>query len=219
MSVLWQRDLGLRSYEPVWRAMQTFTDSRDSHTIDELWFLQHEAVFTLGQAGKTEHILNPGNIPVVKIDRGGQVTYHGPGQLVVYLLLDIRRLKLGVRALVDAIERSILALLASYDIAAELRAGAPGVYVDNCKIASLGLRIRKGCSYHGLSLNIQGTREAFARINPCGYEGLQVADLGDLLGLSQAALLPELQARLANILRNELTYTELLAAPDALDYL
>jgi lipoyl(octanoyl) transferase len=219
MAVLWQRELGLRDYEPVWRAMQTFTEERNEQTVDELWFLQHEPVFTLGQAGKTEHILNPGNIPVVKIDRGGQVTYHGPGQLVVYLLLDIKRRKLGVRQLVDAIEQSIVALLASYDIEAELRPGAPGVYVDGNKIASLGLRIRKGCSYHGLSLNIEGTAEAFQRINPCGYEGLQVADLGKLLGRAQENLLPELKPRLAEILRAQLQYDELQPAANTLPYL
>jgi len=145
------RHLGQQPYEPVWSAMQAFTDERDENTIDELWVLEHEPVFTQGQAGKEEHILAPGDIPIVKVDRGGQVTYHGPGQLVVYFLLDIRRRKMGVRQLVNAIEDSIVAMMAEYGVEAAARPDAPGVYVNGSKLCSLGLRIRKGCSFHGLA--------------------------------------------------------------------
>lgn len=166
------RHLGLRDYETVWREMQHFTDTRSADTADEIWLLQHPPVFTLGLNGKREHILDPGDIPVVKCDRGGQVTYHGPGQLVAYLLLDMRRHKLGVKALVSKIEQAVIDLLADYQIHGQRREGAPGIYVDGAKIAALGLRIRKGCSYHGLSLNIDMDLEPFSRINPCGFEGL-----------------------------------------------
>ncbi len=165
--------------------MKEFTLSRSPETKDELWILEHKPVFTLGQAGKPEHILNPHQIPVVKSDRGGQVTYHGPGQLVIYLLIDVRRNKLGVRHLVDLIEESIISVLAEYQIVGEVRKGAPGVYVDGKKIAALGLRIKQGCSYHGLSFNINMDLKPFTFINPCGYEGLETTQLADLVSSSQ----------------------------------
>lgn len=173
------RELGRLPYEPVWHAMQRFTDGRDATTPDELWLLEHPPVFTQGQAGKPEHLLLPGDIPVVKVDRGGQVTYHGPGQLVGYLLLDVRRLGLGVRELVSRIERSLIDVLASYAVGAYAKADAPGVYVDDAKIASLGLRIRNGRSFHGLALNLDMDLQPFARINPCGYAGLRMTQLRD----------------------------------------
>lgn len=176
------RRLGLRSYEPVWREMQTFTNSRNAETADEIWFLEHLPVFTLGQAGRPEHLLNPGDIPVIKVDRGGQVTYHGPGQLVVYLLLDLRRRKMGIRPLVTLMEQSIVDLLGEYHISANARTDAPGVYVGGRKVASVGLRVRRGCSFHGLSLNIDMDLEPFGRINPCGYPGLEVTQLRELCG-------------------------------------
>lgn len=174
--------LGRTEYLETWAAMRDFTDNRDQGTRDQLWLLQHSPVFTQGQAGKVEHLLSPGDIPVVQADRGGQVTYHGPGQWVVYLLLDLRRRGLGVRDLVDLIETSVIALLAGYGIVAESRRDAPGVYVDGAKIASLGLRVRRGCSYHGLALNVDMDLEPFARINPCGFEGLAVTSLRQCLG-------------------------------------
>ena len=175
------RELGRVEYLPTLEAMQAFTNSRDAQTPDELWLLQHPRVFTQGQAGKAEHVLAPADIPVIQVDRGGQVTYHGPGQWVIYLMVDLRRNKLGVRDLVTLIERSIVHLLAEYGIAGKPRADAPGVYVDGDKIAALGLRVRHGCSYHGLSLNVDIDLEPFQRINPCGYEGLQVTSMASLL--------------------------------------
>ncbi len=175
-------DLGRTRYTPVFRAMQAFTADRTADTIDELWLTEHESVFTQGQAGRAEHLLAPGDIEVVQSDRGGQVTYHGPGQLVVYLMLDIRRGGLSPRGLVTAIEGSIIDLLASYGIAAANRRDAPGVYVDGAKVASLGLRIKRGCSYHGLALNVQMDLEPFSRINPCGLIDLRVTQLADLGG-------------------------------------
>jgi len=171
------RRLGLMDYEPVWRAMQAFTDSRDENTPDEIWLVEHPPVFTQGQAGKAEHLLAPGDIPVIQVDRGGQVTYHGPGQIVAYTLIDIKRLDLGVRELVSGIEDAILGVLASYGVEAQRLAGAPGIYVDGVKIASLGLRVRKGKSFHGLALNVNMDLEPFQRINPCGFEGMQVTTL------------------------------------------
>ena len=179
MSRLGVRTLGLQAYEPVWHAMQRFTDTRDEHSLDQLWLLEHLRVFTQGQAGKAEHLLMPGDIPVVQVDRGGQVTYHGPGQLVGYVLVDVRRLGLGVRDLVTAIEQSLIALLADYGVTAVARSDAPGVYVEGAKIASLGLRIRRGCSFHGLALNLDMDLEPFSRINPCGYAGLRMTQLRD----------------------------------------
>lgn len=179
------RDLDRRAYVPVWRAMQAFTDARGEHTPDELWMVEHDPVFTLGQAGKREHVLMPGDIPVVHVDRGGQVTYHGPEQLVAYPLLDLKRLKVGVREYVHRIEQAVIDTLGHWNIDAARRDGAPGVYVNGAKIAALGIRVRRGCTFHGLAFNIGGASVApFARINPCGYEGLQVVALSDLGGPS-----------------------------------
>ena len=174
MDSLTIRDLGQLDYEPVWQAMQAYTDTRDSDAADEIWVVEHPPVFTQGQAGKAEHILAPGNIPVVQVDRGGQVTYHGPGQLVVYFLIDIRRRKMGVRQLVTAIENTVVAALAPYGITSSPRADAPGVYIGEQKVCSLGLRIRRGCSFHGLALNVNMDMEPFLRINPCGYAGMEM---------------------------------------------
>ncbi len=171
--------LGRSDYQKTWDAMKCFTDSRNSQTRDELWITEHAPVYTQGLNGRAEHLLNPGEIPVVQIDRGGQVTYHGPGQLLLYCLLDITRLGLGVRGLVSRIEKSIIELLDSHQIEAHARQGAPGVYVGQAKIAALGLRIRKGCCYHGLSLNVDMDLEPFSRINPCGFRGLAVTQLRD----------------------------------------
>ncbi|MDH5824700.1 lipoyl(octanoyl) transferase LipB [Luteimonas sp. RD2P54] len=192
------RDLGRRPYEPVWRAMQRFTDARDADTTDELWLVEHEPVFTLGQAGRPEHVLLPGTIPVLHVDRGGQVTYHGPGQIVAYPLLDLRRLKLGVREYVDRIEQAVIDTLDEWNIAAERRSGAPGVYVAGAKVAALGIRVRRGCTFHGLAFNVAMDLEPFRRINPCGYEGLQVTAVADLGGPSGPELVkPVLLDRLA----------------------
>lgn len=166
------RQLGRLDYEPVWKKMQAFTDARDESTTDELWVVEHPPVFTQGQAGKEEHLLAPGNIPVVPVDRGGQVTYHGPGQVVVYFMLDIRRRKMGVRELVTQIENSIVNMLAQYGVSAAPRPDAPGVYIGAEKVCSLGLRIRRGCSFHGLALNVNMDLSPFLRINPCGYAGM-----------------------------------------------
>ncbi|PIE43100.1 MAG: octanoyltransferase [Gammaproteobacteria bacterium] len=168
-------------YQPVWQAMQTFTKNRSESTPDELWLLQHQPVFTQGQAGKPEHILVPGDIPVVQVDRGGQVTYHGPGQLVGYILVDLARQKIGTRDLVSAIENTVIATLASFGVCAKARQDAPGVYVGAKKIASLGLRVIRGRSFHGLSLNVIGDLSPFQRINPCGYQGLEMVKLEDLV--------------------------------------
>ena len=194
------RRLGLLDYEPVWRAMQTFTDQRDENTADELWLVEHPPVFTQGQAGRAEHILAPGDIPVIQVDRGGQVTYHGPGQIVAYPLIDIGRLGMGVRKLVKGIEQAIIDVLKSFGVDAQLMAGAPGVYVDGVKIAALGLRIRKGRSFHGLSFNINMDLEPFQRINPCGYEGLQVTNLSAFTEVSMAEAEDRLIAGLSRVL-------------------
>ena len=178
------RDLGRRPYEPVWRAMQAFTDARTDGSADELWLVEHEPVFTLGQAGKPEHVLAPGDIPVLNVDRGGQVTYHGPGQIVLYPLLDLRRFGIGVREYVCRIEQAIIDTLDEWNIGAERREGAPGVYVAGAKVAALGIRVRRGCTFHGLAFNIGMDLEPFHRINPCGYQGLQVTSLQDLGGPS-----------------------------------
>ena len=178
------RDLGRQAYEPVWRAMQRFTDVRDEATPDEVWLVEHDPVFTLGQAGKPEHVLMPGDIPVLHVDRGGQVTYHGPGQIVVYPLLDLRRLKIGVRDYVHRIEQAVIDTLAEWNIGATRRDGAPGVYVNDAKVAALGIRVRRGCTFHGLAFNAAMDLEPFHRINPCGYAGLQVTSMLDLGGPS-----------------------------------
>ena len=195
------RDLGRRAYEPVWHAMQAFTDARDEATPDELWLVEHDPVFTLGQAGRPEHVLAPGDIPVVRVDRGGQVTYHGPGQLVAYPLLDLRRLKLGVRDYVCRIEQAVIDTLGEWNIAGRRREGAPGVYVDGAKVAALGIRVRRGCCFHGLAFNIAMDLEPFHRINPCGYAGLEVVAMGDLGGPSgpEAVKPVLLQALAANL--------------------
>lgn len=174
------RSLGLVDYEPVWEAMKAFTDNRDDESGDEIWMLQHPPVFTQGQAGKPEHVLFPGDIPIVQVDRGGQVTYHGPGQLVAYIMVDIKRRNMGARALVSLIEQAIIDTLSIYDVCAAARKDAPGVYVGEAKIASLGLRIRKGRSFHGLSINIEMDLEPFSRINPCGYQGMKIVQLSAL---------------------------------------
>ncbi len=188
------RHLGRRPYEPVWQRMQAFTAGRDAGTPDEIWLLEHERVFTQGRAGKAEHVLAPGDIPVVPVDRGGQVTYHGPGQLVGYLLIDLKRRGLTVRSLVATIEEAIIATLAGYGVKAATRAGAPGVYVAGAKIASLGLRVQRGCSFHGLALNLDMDLEPFSRINPCGYQGMRMTQLRDLAG---SVPLAEVAERLA----------------------
>ena len=176
------RYLGRRDYQPVWQAMKDFTDRRNTATADELWVVEHNPVFTLGQAGERKHLLHPGDIPVIPVDRGGQVTYHGPGQLVIYLLVDVRRKHLGPRMMVAALEQAVIDLLDGFGISACNDPGAPGVYVNGAKIASLGLRFRRMCSYHGLSLNVDMNLEPFRRINPCGYPGLEVIDMATLLG-------------------------------------
>jgi len=181
MPAVLQRELGLVAYEPTLQAMKDLTDSRTADDPDQLWLLQHPRVFTQGQAGKAEHVLAPGDIPVIQVDRGGQVTYHGPGQWVLYLMIDLRRRGWGVRNLVDTIERSIVLLLAEYGIDAAPRPEAPGVYVGAAKIAALGLRVRRGCSYHGLALNVDMDLEPFGRINPCGYRDLEVTSMARLL--------------------------------------
>ena len=200
------RVLGQQAYLPVLQQMQDFTRERTAATVDELWLVQHLPVFTLGRNGKPEHVLAPGDIPVVPIDRGGQVTYHGPGQLVVYLLLDIRRKALGVRELVMGIEQSIITLLARYGITAQGDRDAPGVYVQGSKIAALGLRVTRGYTYHGLSLNVAMDLEPFQRINPCGYAGLQVTQCRDL-GIDQAPF--ELAGELCECIAVQLWYAAL----------
>ncbi|MGB5453196.1 MAG: lipoyl(octanoyl) transferase LipB [Sedimenticolaceae bacterium] len=195
------RQLGRRDYLPTWQAMREFTDSRTDQTSSELWIVEHPPVFTQGQAGKAEHLLGPGDIPVVQTDRGGQVTYHGPGQLVIYLLISLREAGIGIRRLVTAMEQSIIGLLGEHGVHAQARKDAPGVYVDGCKIASLGLRVRRGCTYHGLALNVSNDLEPFLRINPCGYAGLEVTST-TRLGITdeQAVLADELAHRLASSL-------------------
>lgn len=195
------RRLGLCDYEPVWHDMQAFTQQRTAQTADELWLLQHQSVYTLGMNGKREHLLMPGDIPVVEIDRGGQVTYHGPGQLVAYTLFDLKRLNIGIRVLVEALESSVIDWLGAQGVVAAARRDAPGVYVEGAKVAALGLRVKRGCSYHGLALNVDTDLEPFAGINPCGYEGMAVTrtrDLGIEQGVEEVAVqwLPYLVERL-----------------------
>ena len=181
------RRLGLVEYEPTWRAMQRFTDERDETTPDEIWFLEHPPVFTLGMNASAAHVLAPGDIPVVQIDRGGQVTYHGPGQLVVYPLIDLRRAGLGIRDLVTALERSVISLAAECGAVAVAKREAPGVYVDGKKLASVGIRVRRHSSYHGLAVNVSLDLEPFGRINPCGYQGLEMTRFSDLGGPASVA--------------------------------
>ncbi len=194
-------------YEPVWRAMQAFTDQRDPSTVDELWMVQHPSIFTLGQAGRSEHVLDAGDIPVVHVDRGGQVTYHGPGQIVAYPLLDIRRLGMGVRELVANIEAAAIQVLDSYGLKASRVTGAPGVYVDGVKIAALGLRVRNGRSFHGLAFNVNLDLEPYQRINPCGFKGLDVTRLADF----NPAPVAEVQQRLIGSLAAVLGYNDRFA--------
>jgi lipoyl(octanoyl) transferase len=175
------RHLGERDYKSVWQDMQTFTDERTEDTDDEVWLVQHPPVFTLGKSGKREHLLDTGTIPVIHIDRGGQVTYHGPGQLIAYVMLDIGRMGLGIRELVSRLETSVINMLSEYGIEAVSRSDAPGVYVDGKKIAALGLRVRRGRCFHGLALNVEMDLEPFGRINPCGYAGLEVAQMADFV--------------------------------------
>ncbi|WP_339844941.1 lipoyl(octanoyl) transferase LipB [uncultured Halopseudomonas sp.] len=199
------RRLGLADYLPTLEAMRSLTEGRNAETPDEIWLLEHPPVFTQGQAGKPEHVLAAGDIPVVQAERGGQVTYHGPGQLVAYLMLDIRRLNIGVRDLVTAMERGLVTTLADFGIDAAPRADAPGVYVGSAKIASLGLRIRRGCSFHGLALNVDMDMQPFQRINPCGYAGLAMTQMRDQL--EERPLIGEVGQRLERALLQELGYS------------
>jgi len=205
------RHLAKQPYEPIWQAMKKHTDTRDSSNIDELWSLQHSAIFTQGQAGKAEHILAPGDIPIIQVDRGGQVTYHGPGQIVIYFLIDLKRKNLGVKELVNGIENSVIALLNEFNIDAVADPDAPGVYVGGAKIGSVGLRIRKGCSYHGLSLNVDMDLEPFSRINPCGYKGLKVTQLKDLTSeqpRKNKDFVQDVEKRLLSQLMSQLAYND-----------
>ena len=198
------RQLGLQPYQPIWQSMQAFTDQRSGDTPDEIWVLEHEPVFTQGQAGKPRYPLHPRDIPVVQVDRGGQVTYHGPGQLIIYLLLDLRRNKLGVRDVVSLMEEGVIATLASFGVDAYAKPDAPGVYVSEAKIASLGLRVRRGCTFHGLALNLNMDLEPFLRINPCGYAGMAMTQLCSLVPFAK----PDVAAtRLVDYLTKEIGYT------------
>ncbi len=201
------RQVDETDYETIWHSMQHFTDTRTEKDVDELWLVEHAPVFTQGQAGKEEHLLNPGDIPVVQVDRGGQVTYHGPGQLVVYLMLNLKRRKLGVRQLVTIIEEAIVELLAQYDIEAYPKADAPGVYVNESKVASLGLRVRKGCTFHGLALNVDMDMEPFLRINPCGYSGLEMIQTKMIAGPQTVA---EAGDKLSELLAQALESTDII---------
>lgn len=209
------RHLGCVAYEPTWHAMQHFTQNRDADTADEIWLLEHPRVFTQGQAGKAEHVLAAGDIPVVQVDRGGQVTYHGPGQLVAYVLVDVRRAGQGVRDLVTSIENSLIDLLAQYDIAAQAKPDAPGVYVGDKKIASLGLRIRRGCSFHGLALNVDMDLQPFQRINPCGYAGLHMTQLRE--ETQQPVDMAEVGVRLRDALVLHLKFSEYITLTDGIE--
>ena len=188
MSALICRELGLRPLPDVWADMQRFTDSRDAETPDEVWFVEHPPIFTLGLNGDPSHVLDPGDIPVLKIDRGGQVTYHGPGQLVVYTLIDLKRRKLSVRGLVQALEAAVVDTVAAYGIEAAGRRDAPGVYVGDAKLAAVGLRVRRYCSYHGIAINVAMDLEPFSRINPCGFENLDVTQLSALCDVNELSV-------------------------------
>lgn len=199
------KHLGLVDYRTTWDAMQRFTKERDKHTQDEVWLLEHQPVFSQGQAGKAEHILSSSSIPVVQSDRGGQVTYHGPGQLVAYVLLDLKRNNMGVRALVTHIENAVIQLLSRYAIQAAARADAPGVYVDDKKIASLGLRVRRGCSFHGVAINIATDLAPFRLINPCGYAGMEMVNMTSLVDQEKTDIsLQSVSTNFAQILAAEL---------------
>lgn len=197
------RYLEQQDYQTCWHAMQQFTQQRDENTMDELWLLEHHPVFTQGQNGKAEHVLNPGTIPVIPVDRGGQVTYHGPGQLVVYTLVDLRRKKMNIREIVTVLEKSIIDLLAHYCIDAHAKSNAPGVYVNHKKMCSVGLRIRKGCAYHGLALNVSMDLEPFSRINPCGFKALQMTQLADFI---KPVTIKTIETQLVDYLMTNLGY-------------
>lgn len=207
MSTLIIRNLGLTSYDTTWQLMKDFTHQRTLATIDEFWLVEHLPVFTQGQAGKPVHLLNPGAIPVVQSDRGGQVTYHGPGQLIVYVLINLKRKNLGIKLLVTHLEQAIISLLAQHNIVGTTQTKAPGVYVNRCKIASLGLRIRRGYSYHGLSLNVSMDLEPFNRINPCGYPDLKVVQMRDF---NSAVSTVEVAPQLITCLMQQLGYTAII---------
>ncbi|MFT6624698.1 MAG: lipoyl(octanoyl) transferase [Cycloclasticus sp.] len=207
------RQLGLQEYQCTWDAMKAFCEQRTGDTADEVWLVEHPAVFTQGVSGKAEHILNSSGIPIIQSDRGGQVTYHGPGQLVMYVLFDLRRLGIGIRALVDILENITIAGLKKYGLSAVARKDAPGVYIDGEKIASLGLRVKKGCSYHGLSVNIKMDLTPFSFINPCGYEGLKITQLSEL-GVNCYPL--DFAAVLLHELKTQLNYLPQLAHSDTL---
>lgn len=198
------REMGRRDYESVWREMQDFTKGRGEPTVDELWFVEHPPVYTQGVSGKAEHVLDPHGIPVVQSNRGGQVTYHGPGQIVAYVLFDLRRQKIGVRDLVTLLENTVIALLRQYGVSAAARKDAPGVYVDGAKVAALGLRVSQGCSYHGLALNVAMDLTPFQWINPCGYKELKVTQLRDL-GIEDP--MPLIKDKLLEILAADMGYT------------
>ncbi len=217
--VLKVRRLGLQDYETVWHAMSDLTDVRDETTDDELWLVEHPSVFTQGQAGKAEHLLMPGAIPVVQVDRGGQVTYHGPGQLVAYPLLDLRRSKVGIRDLVTCTENTIVEALAEVGIEAFPKADAPGVYVDigeveAAKIASLGFRVRRGCSFHGLSLNVNMDMSPYGCINPCGYKGLKMVQSSELSSISAAQSVKQMEDFIIDKFAKQLGYTEVVYVDD-----
>nr|WP_278252803.1 lipoyl(octanoyl) transferase LipB [Alteromonas sp. 5E99-2] len=200
------RQLGRQPYLPVWQAMQSFTDNRDEFTNDEIWLVEHEPVFTQGQAGKAEHILSPGDIPIVNVDRGGQVTYHGPGQQVVYVLINLKKKKLSVRQLVSALEQCVVNVMNDYNVEAYPKPDAPGVYVNEEKLCSLGLRIRRGCSFHGLALNVNMDLSPFKRINPCGYASMQMVNSASLGGPQNTDIASE---KLIDHLVNELGIEEI----------
>ncbi len=203
------RTLGLQDYLTTWQAMRQLTNNRNDNTIDELWLLEHPAVFTQGQNGKPEHILSSGTIPIIQADRGGQVTYHGPGQLIVYTLIDLKRKKLNVRTIVTLLEQSIVQLLADYHIQAQTKCEAPGVYVNDKKICSIGLRIRKGCAFHGLALNVAMDLDPFLQINPCGFPQLKMTQL---VNLNKAVNITTLSPKLVRHLTTNLGYTNVLTA-------
>lgn len=204
-NTLFYKELGLVEYQPIWQSMQQFTQNRDANSADQVWFLQHYPVFTQGQNGKAEHILAPGDIPVVQVDRGGQITYHGPGQIVAYLLIDLKRRNIGIRKLVTAIEQSVIDFLGEHGAMAQARCDAPGVYLDTTKIASLGLRVKRGCSYHGLAFNIDMDLEPFKRINPCGLSNITMTQVKDIGGPTDLAYV---QSRLLHYLTKHLAYDE-----------
>lgn len=198
------RDLGVVPYESTWEEMKNFTQTRTKEDLDQIWLLEHPSVFTQGQAGKAEHLLDAGDIPVVQADRGGQVTYHGPGQLIAYIMIDLKRLGIGVRDLVTLIENSIVDVLKQHSIEAYPKADAPGVYVNEMKVSSLGLRVRRGCSFHGVALNVDMDLSPFLRINPCGYQGLQMIDMKRLQSDTK---MTQVKVQLANVLAERLGYS------------